>query len=420
MTEKKQKSLALGVFICSIAALFYCYEYLLRIVPGVMEPQLRVAFGNISATSFGTLSAYYYFAYTPLQLPAGIMMDKIGPRRLLIAACLLCALGSWLFVQTGTYSLAAFGRFLVGAGSAFAFVGVLSLAVMWLPAHFFSMVAGFVTTLGMLGAIIGQVGMSYMVERMGWQTVLGLGPIIGIALSFIMFLFLKDKQIKAEAKKKSPTKTQFLKELMQVLSNGQVWLVGFIGALLYLSLSVFAEIWGKSYLTMAHGLSNLEASSAVSMVFLGWAVGGPLLGFIADMAKKRLAMLIIGALLGCTCISILLYVPNLSLLAINMLLFGYGLFCSAEVIVFAIAKDTCKPQLAGTVLASVNMIIMLGGALMQPMVGKLLDFFWNGNLHHQIRVYSQADYQLVLSFLPLSLLCVAIAVFFVREQSSVD
>ena len=99
----------------------------------------------------------------------------------------------------------------------------------------------------------------------------------------------------------------------------------------------------------------------------------------------------------------------------NALLFCYGLFCSAEVIVFSIAKNTSKSSLAGTVFACVNMIIMLGGVIFQPLVGKLLDYFWSGNLQTTIRIYSEADYQLVLSFLPLSLIFVAIAIFFVRE-----
>ena len=100
----------------------------------------------------------------------------------------------------------------------------------------------------------------------------------------------------------------------------------------------------------------------------------------------------------------------------DALLFFYGLFCSVEVIVFSIAKDISKSLLSGTVFACVNMIIMIGGVIFQPLVGKLLDHFWSGSLHDQIRIYSEADYQLVLSFLPLSLLLVAIVVFFVRDN----
>ncbi len=419
MIKEKNSGLALGVFICTLAALFYCYEYLLRIIPGVMEAELRVAFGNISATGFGTLSAYYYFAYTPMQLPAGMLMDRIGPKRLLIAACFLCALGSWLFTFTDSLTIASIGRFLVGMGSGVAFVGVLALAVVWLPERYFSLVAGLVTMLGMFGAIGGQIGMSYVAESIGWQKVLSMAPIIGIVLCALMFFFLREHPTHLKQRGNSQTIpiAQFINELKLVLMGGQIWLLGLIGSLMYLSLSVFAEIWGKSYLMMAHGLTNSQASSSVSMVFLGWAIGGPLLGFIADFTQRRLAILSMGSLLAVICISMILYMPDLSLLNIDVLLFLYGLFCSAEVIVFAIAKDASSTNLSGTVFACVNMIIMLGGVICQPLVGKLLDFFWNGALYNHVRIYSQADYQLVLSFLPLCLLGVSIAVFFVREKN---
>lgn len=419
LKQKESSPLSLGIFICSIAAMFYCYEYLLRIIPGVMEAELRAAFGNISATTFGTLSAYYYFAYTPMQLPAGMLIDRIGPKKLLIAACFLCALGSWFFTFTDSITIAAFGRFLVGMGSGVAFVGVLALAVFWLPEKYFSMVAGLVTMLGMIGAIGGQIGMTYIIEFIGWQEVLSAGPVVGVVLCVVMILFLKEHpaQLKRVDNANEQSVKGFLKDLKQVLMGGQVWLLGIIGALMYLSLSVFAEVWGKSYLIMAHGLSSLEASSCVSMVFFGWAVGGPLLGFLADLFEFRLGMLLVGSILAVICISLVLYVPDLSLFKIDVLLFLYGLFCSAEVIVFAIAKDASCSTLSGTVFASVNMIIMLGGVICQPLVGELLDFFWDGALINQVRVYSQADYQLVLSFLPLSLLGVAIAIFFVKEKS---
>lgn len=418
MTPKRKANLAKGIFICTLAALFYCYEYLLRIIPGVMEAELRVAFGNISATSFGTLSAYYYFAYTPMQLPAGILMDRFGAKYLLVLACLMCAVGSWLFNFTGSLAIASLGRFFVGLGSAVAFIGVLTLAVAWLPKKYFSMVAGLVTMLGMFGAIGGQIGISYLSEVWGWEYLLNLAPIIGALLFVMLLIFLKDAPLDVLPEKRIHQSTrEFLSELKTIFLDPQIWLVGFIGSLLFLSLSVFAEIWGKSYLMTAHGLTSLQASSSISMVFLGWAIGGPISGFLADYYHKRLTMLISGSLLAFIVISLILYMPHLTLINLDVLLFLYGLFCGVEIIVFAIAKDTSTSKMAGTVFACVNMIVMLGGVIFQPLVGELLDFFWDGSLLNQVRIYSEMDYQLVLSFLPLSLLGVSIAVFFVKDKS---
>ena len=123
--------------IVAVAATFYAYEYFLRILPSVMVTDLMQSFG-VSAAVIGNLAAFYYYAYTPMQLPVGVMMDHYGPRRLLTFACLCCAMGSFLFAQPNHIFMAQVGRLLVGFGSAFAFVGVLKLATLWLPQNHFA------------------------------------------------------------------------------------------------------------------------------------------------------------------------------------------------------------------------------------------------------------------------------------------
>ena len=80
--SSKVKSTWLAWAICGLGALYYAYEYLLRITPSVMEHALREHF-SLSATGFGLLSAFYYYAYVPMQVPVGVLMDRFGPRRLL-------------------------------------------------------------------------------------------------------------------------------------------------------------------------------------------------------------------------------------------------------------------------------------------------------------------------------------------------
>ena len=167
-----KKQMIYGIIICFVGALFYCYEFVLRIIPGALQTELSAAFGHISATTFGQISALYYFAYSPMQMPVGMLMDRFGPRRLLTFACMCCTLGSWMFTLTSSMFLVASGRFLVGFGSSFAFVGVLSLALHWLPRRYFSLVAGLITTLGMLGLVYGEVKIAEWSERIGWEQVL--------------------------------------------------------------------------------------------------------------------------------------------------------------------------------------------------------------------------------------------------------
>ncbi|WP_298624510.1 MFS transporter [uncultured Legionella sp.] len=412
MMNKKQTMF--GILVCFVGALFYCYEFILRIIPGALQSELSAALGHISATTFGQISALYYFAYSPMQMPVGMLMDRFGPRRLLTFACLCCTLGSWMFTLTSSMFLVGSGRFLVGFGSSFAFVGVLSLALHWLPRRYFSLVAGLITTLGMLGLVFGEVKITEWSMIIGWEQVLLGIALIGSVLSVVVWLVVRDGPVGFQPNKYPLP--EFFHNVLKVLMSPEVWLIGFVGACLYTSLSVFGELWGKTYLEQAHNLTKVEAARTVSAVFLGWAVGAPIAGYISDTTGKRVLPLVIGAILALICISLVLYLPGLSYRSLNILLFLYGVFSATEIIVFIMAKECSGAKLSGTVFAVTNMIVTLGGVIFQPLVGKLLDSFGDSGIVHGEHIYTVVDYQVALSILPISLLLVTILAFFIKDH----
>lgn len=412
LTTRKQ--IWFGSLICTIGAFFYCYEFVLRIIPGALQSELSAAFGNISASTFGQLSAFYYFAYSPMQMPVGMLMDRYGPRRLLSFACLCCTLGSLMFSYSSSMLIAGCGRFLVGFGSSFAFVGVLSLALHWLPRRYFSLVAGLITTLGMLGLVYGEIKITEMAGGLGLPHALSMMVIIGVFLTLLIFLIVRDGP--GGLQMKSQPLPEFFHNVVKVLVSPQVWLIGFVGACLYTSLSVFGELWGKSYLEQAHHLTKVDAAKAISCLFLGWAVGAPVAGYLSDRSGRRVVPLVVGAIASFICICTILYYPGLSFVTLSILLFLYGVFSGTELIVFIMAKENSGAQLSGTVFAATNMIITLGGVIFQPLVGKMLDTFGDNSLVNGEHLYSAVDYQVALSILPISLLLVTIAAFFLKDH----
>lgn len=414
-TETFRKTMLLPWVICGLGAVFYCYEYFLRISPSVMTSELMSAY-DLKGSEVGNLSAFYYHAYVPMQIVVGLMMDRFGPRRLLTFACVMCAIGTYLF--SGHYGLAVAegGRFLVGFGSAFAFVGALKLATIWLPPNRFALVSGIILCLGMTGAMFGDILLRTMVDAIGWQTTIYASAVAGLFLAVILWLVIRD------ASPNHPNHHihvinfhSVFVGLWQAIKNPQIWLNALVGFLLYISLSAFAELWGIPYLEQAHGFTKTHAAYANSMIFLGWAVGGPAWGWFSDFIQRRCLPITIASVGAAIMISVLLYVPDLSVIHIYVILFVFGFLSSVQILVFAICHEASQMKIAGTAIALTNMVVMIGGNVFQPVIGKLLDSAWTHTLVHGARVYPPHAFQLALSVMPISIVIAIFITFFIRE-----
>jgi MFS family permease len=397
---------------CGIGALFYCYEYFLRVTPSVMQHELMQTF-NIDNMMFGFLSAFYYYAYTPLQIPVGVLMDRFGPRRLITFACLICVVGTCLFAAN-IFSIAAFGRFLVGFGSAFAFVGVMKLASIWLPPSRFAMVCGLVTALGMLGPVLGDILLTPMVNIIGWHQTVFITAILGVILAAIIWFSIKDKnpaqQLNAADELHQSTSFRDLfSGLAFMVRTRQVWFAGIIACFLYLPISVFAELWGIPYLEQAQHFPEIHASIVNPLLFVGFSIGGIAFGWLSDRIERRKIVIIVGAALALIVSCILFYVPNLSVTQICVLLFLLGLFASVEVITFAVSRESVANRFAGTAIAMTNFLTMLGGMVFQPVIGRLLDWHSGNALHLSGIALTNSDYRFALSIVPI---CLALAIIF--------
>lgn len=410
MSYYTRRHIIFAWIIWSLSAIFYCYEYLLRILPSVMTEHLRHSF-MINGLAFGNLAAVYYYAYIPMQLPAGILMDRTSPRKLLTLACLSCAIGTYGFAQPNLY-IAYIGRFLVGTGSAFAFVGVMKLSTLWFPSSYFSFITGITTSLGMLGAMIGNITLTYLIRLLGTYYLLISAMATGLGLVLLINLIIPEKPPKFIIKEIKPLRqSTYLAEISYLFKDPQMWLLGFIGCCLFLSLTAFAEMWSIPYLTCHYKLPTHMAASYNSLVFLGWAIGGPLMGSLATQFKDnyhRKYFIMVNTLLSALCFSVMLYFPIFSKAYLGIILFLLGIFSSVQVIIFSIVKDLYLDSIAGTAFAVTNLLVMLGGGISQPMIGYLLDIFSHPTKTGHFITFSEKGFVYALSFLPCALIIAAI------------
>lgn len=412
----KENSVAWIAFLmCVLGAIFYCYEYYLRVAPSVIQPELMATF-DVSQSGLGTLIAYYYLAYVPLQIPVGLMMDFWGPRRVLTFACLLCAIGTYIFASTDTIVIAKIGRFMVGFGSAFAYVGVLKIANLWLPRKYFAMMAGLCTALGMFGAMSGGILMAKFISITGWQQAFLSSAIIGIILAIILWAVIRDKSDREVVNlgRASHHGLTIWVELLEVVKSKQLWINGIIGCLTFLPLTAFAEFWSVSYLEQL-GLGKESAAMGSALVFLGFAIGGPLWGRTSDLIKSRRLPLMVGSITSAIAATLLLMAQIHSIYVLFTTLFLLGFLASAQILVFAVGEDTCRPGMTATTVSFTNFLVMLGGIAMQPLVGILLDKMQTTDVYGVVTISVQ-DFKYALLIMPIGLTLASVLCFFLKES----
>jgi len=399
--------------IWGLAAAFFFSEYFARVGPSVMVPELMRAF-HVNALSLGALSGFFYAAYIAMQLPVGTLVDRYGPHRLLTVMAALCGASCFLFAAAHSIWMAELSRFLMGLTAAFAFVGTLKLATIWFRSEHLGLLAGLTQALGMLGAAVGEGPVALLDAQLGWRDTMRVMGVVLFILAILIGLIVRNRDRKQTTGAHSRIKINLLRALGIVIRNPQTWWNALFVGLLFAPTATFAELWGVTYLQRVHGISHQLAADAVSMVFVGWAVGGPLVGWLSDRIKRRQPVMMLSPLVCMLCILAVLYwhMPETLLFIV---LFLYGMANTGVAISYAVAGEINPLPVAGTSIAFANMASVIVGACFQPITGWLLDIQWQGQLVDGIHVYSKTAYELALLSLPICLVLAFLARFKVRE-----
>ena len=216
-------------------------------------------------------------------------------------------------------------RFIIGIGGAFGFVGVLRIAEEWLPRDRFAFASGLLLALGSIGAIVEDNLLERVLRHHNLTTVFFCIGLFGFILSIVLFCFLRDKKDLKQSLEKVDVKTSGIKKS---LTNPLIWVNGIIGFCIYFQTVPSQRLWGKSYLVSVSHFTTDQSVFAVTMIFLGWGIGAPVMGWLSDLTDRRILFVAIGSLAAAACISLIIFIPTLSFLLVCSLLTLFGMFSS--------------------------------------------------------------------------------------------
>lgn len=396
-----------------LAAAFYFSDYLARVAPGVMHRYLQIDFG-INEVGFGILTASFYVPYIFMQIPVGLTVDRLSIRWLLTVMSLITAFGCCVFGLADGLLMASIGRMLIGFSAAFAFVCSLRLATSWFPPTMLGLLSGLTQSLGMLGAAAGEAPVSFLVSNVGWRHSMLIIAFLFIALAGLLYQFIQDRPGEHKHEVRPVNRISILQSLKIILSSKQTWLNALYAGFLFGPTAVIGEAIGPAYLQFGRGLGAHAAAFATGLIFIGWGISGPLSGWLSDKMGRRKPLMIFSAVCGVVLTSLFVFYPDMDQTTAYILFFLFGLTNTGVAIAYAVSTELHERNVVGTSIAFTNMISIFVGALMQPLVGHLVDIA-SGSRSYNVETLLLTDFQAGLKILPLCSLVALVLAFTIKE-----
>jgi MFS family permease len=403
--SSKVRGAAVGAWL--LVAVYYFFQYALRSCPSVMMPQLQEAFA-LNALGVSAAVGMFYYGYSPFSLVAGASLDRFGAKRTIPIGAAAVGIGSVLF-GLGDVTLANIGRFIQGAGGAFALIGAVYLITKNFPASMAASLIGVTQMFGMAGGSAGQFLVGPMMKHgLAWNHFWFYAGVVGLIISALLLILLPK-----EAPKTAPAGTNafatLLRSLGQVFRNPQSILCGFISGLLFIPTTILGMTWGVRFLQEARGREYDSAVMLAATLPLGWMIGCPLLGFISDRIGRRKPVIIGGALMLTAVVTWVLF-GNPAILRGPTVGILMGIASGAAMIPYTVIKEVNAPQLSGTATGVVNFLNFTLSALLGPVFGARLVSMPQGDTS-QVLAHYQAGFQPLLYGTLLAL----VFAFFLRE-----
>jgi predicted MFS family arabinose efflux permease len=380
--QRRRRWLALG-----IVALAYVLSFFQRFAPAGIAQDLAVSFST-SAASLGALAATYFYVYTLMQIPTGILADTLGPRRILVLGGIVGGLGSFMFGFSPSLDWALAGRTLIGLGVSVTFIAMLKLIAVWFEESRFATMVGICMLVGNMGSVLAGAPLSALAQATGWRGVfIGIG-VVSLVLALACWIVVRDRP-DAGSSAAAPRfdRTVVLGGLLAVLKNRATWPAIVVNTGMAGAFFTFGGLWATPYLVQVHGMARAAASAHLSLWFGGFAVGCFFIGTLSDRIGRRKPVLI--ATSHAYAAIWLVWLSGVAMPSwLSYALFAVmGLVTAGFSLTWACSKEVNPPLLSGMSTSIANIGGFLAGALLQPLVGWVMDLGWKGAMVNGSRFY---------------------------------
>lgn len=385
MTNEKEKNIKkvekYRWVVWTVLAALYVLVTFHRMAAGVVKTDLQETF-KIGSAQFANIGAMYFYAYFIMQIPSGILADKLGPRKTAASFSILAAIGSVIFGLAPNIMIAYLGRFMVGIGVSVVFICLIKIQSRWFYAKNFALMVGFSGIAANIGAILAQTPLVIAANTFGWRNTfiyLGLAMVI---FAILVAIFVKNDPTdmdlpgmdELEGRPAAVSDIKVREALKSVMSNKKTWIISltFIG--LYTGYIVLLGTYGVSYIMAFYGLSKIKAANLIIAAVVGAMVSGLVIGYVSDKIKKRKIIIVSLSIVTLICWIVFIYV-KLPVALLTVFLFIMGFVMSCFTMCWTVANEVNDRRYSGIATGVVNCIGFAGAAVVPVIMGNIIDTF---------------------------------------------
>ncbi|MFQ5774292.1 MAG: MFS transporter [Kiloniellaceae bacterium] len=342
---------------------------------GVIAPNLMEDL-SLNAEEIGVVSGSFFYIFTILQIPIGVLLDRYGGRFVISSMMILAMAGSLVFAVAGSLFGLTAGRLLIGIGCAGIMVGSLVICRRWFPPERYTSAMAVLFAFSNAGSLAAAGPLAFAAAAWGWR-----GAFVGLAgvaalLTLLFYLVVRDAPPGHPYHRRTPdTLAATIKGLREVWALRDVAYILPMVAVGYASVITVLGLWGGPYFYEVHGLGEVERGNLLSLMAIAMIAGTLFYGPLDRRFNTRRGVVTWGALATAAMLVVLVLIPKPSLWLASVLL---SLFCflgAYSLVVMAHGLSLFPERLAGRGVTTLNVGLMGGAAVLQTLTGQLIGWF---------------------------------------------
>ncbi len=330
----------------------------------------------ISPEVLGGLSGVMLFASALIQIPGGVLMDRIGPRRSMAGLLLFAIAGGALFAMATNAAGLITARILLGIGTALLFMAVAAVLSRWCSPTSFPAMLGLVGGLGQIGNLLATAPMAALAEWLGWRGAFVVVTTCIAVATLLVYLFVRDAPPDSTYhQRRQETLRETMNGVLEVIRTPQLFRLLAMSGTAWATISAIIGLWGGPYLADVHGFDTLARGNVMAAMATGSIFGAIVFGWVSSRVPSPKPVIVFGVVTNILIFAMLALIPSPTPAFVAVMLGALGLFGSYTSMLIAHGRRFYPERLTGRGLTVVNTAVLLGAASMQWVTGLIVGTF---------------------------------------------